>query len=131
MLLSNVASVTVPAGHYVTLYRMEASPRGVRAGSGLVLAHFGPGGDDPDEIDAIFTEALECARATPNAIHFARDAYALSDLFMPAKPSLLDAQGAIAWTVREDGLAAIRDGANVDALVARFERVALAQWLVV
>jgi hypothetical protein len=135
VLLPNADNVIVPEGHSVTAWVARPTPGIECSGAGLVLAHFGLGGDDPDEIfglvDATITE-LE-RKGESSKTEFVDDAQSIGDLFVPAKPKTRDVGLCVMWTVRQDGLAAtLHNPALGKLLVERLGRAAFVrQWVVV
>ncbi len=136
MQLTDRSNVVVPEGHSVVVYDAAAEPAVQRTESGLVLAHFGVGGDDPDEIFGVAEKADALLRSLPStspAIHFARTPRSLSKVFAPASVDTLEVRAGVVWTARQDGLATVLDvPALAERLLAVWQRLSFAHhWLAV
>jgi hypothetical protein len=135
MLLPNASSIVVPAGHFVTVYKAQPEPCVQACATGLILAHFGFGGDDPEEIIGAFEKVgmdLESKRAAPPTTHFVHEPRVISDLFAPKIPATQEVRGGVVWTVCQDGLwPMLQDQTRTNKLLSCFRRLSFTrQWLI-
>jgi hypothetical protein len=108
------------------------------AGQGLIVAQFGAGTDDPDEVMQVVDRALHDfvergADPSRPPTHFVRRATHLAELFAPATPETEEIRDGIVWAVGPQGLWPIlRDRAQTERLLGAFRRASSAgQWLIV
>lgn len=101
------ATVTVPEGHEVQIYRATAEPRLTRSRGGVWIANLGLGSDEAiQELRALMLAvegALERVGHAPVLV--ASRAERLSDLFAPADPAVAQSPGAVLWIVDRGSLA--------------------------
>lgn len=101
------ATVTVPEGHEVEIYRATAEPRLTRSRGGVWIANLGLGSDEAiQELRALMLAvegALERMGRAP--VLLASRAERLSDLFAPAEPAVAQSPGAVLWIVDRGSLA--------------------------
>ena len=104
-------SVRVPEGFSVTLHAIRSIPSVDVLESGLVLASFGSGSDDPAQLMLIIEQARAAvqrlARATPL---FATSVRGIEDLLTVESPEMAAAQRNVLWMCSGDGLRIALDG---------------------
>jgi hypothetical protein len=133
---TSTTELVVPEGHRVCGYELSLEPRVHRCEGGLVVAHFGLGGDDPEEVfEVVQSAATELQRfgATRSTITFVDTPTALSDLFSATPPATRTVRSAVAWTVCQDGLQSVlQDTTLRQRLISELHHLpAERQWFVV
>lgn len=103
--------VVVPDGHAVVIHPAPEAPAVTVSPVGVVLAHFGHGGDDPDELISLL-EAVKRASTTAapgRSRGWVGASVTLADLFAAEDPVVSVEGPALVCTIREGGLHALRD----------------------
>lgn len=110
-------TTVVPDGHQVKIHGIHIEPGVTCTEGGVILAHLGSAGDDPDrELAAITTAVDEALQG--EALTFLANAQALSDLFAPANTPIVQLRSPIVWTFHVGGVASLyADSRRVDALL--------------
>jgi hypothetical protein len=113
----------VPAGHEVTLHRASIEPGVVRSPGGVVLAHFGGAGDEPDhELDAMLRVLAERMRGdvAPAFLVNAETAITVEDLCAPAEPPSTRLESPVLWIFHYGGAAQLcADPRRLDLITER------------
>lgn len=121
-------AMRVPAGHTVQMYWASPEPNVSRSDGGVVLAHLGSAGDDPDrELESILAALGEAVRTdvAPTFLVNNQRTLSLSDLFAPAEPSVDRVMSPVIWTFHHGGAASLcTDSRRVDLVVARMRELA-------
>jgi hypothetical protein len=133
---TDATHVVVPEGHLVRGYDLLPEPQVQRCEGGLVIGHFGFGGDDADEVfDVVHMAASELDRlgTEGSTVTLVAAPLTVSGLFLPELPATITIQQGVAWTVRQDGLwSVLQDAALRKRLLSEFDRSPFKrQWLVV
>jgi hypothetical protein len=114
--MTGEASVRVPDGFSVAIYSAQLAPSVQVLPSGLVLAHFGHGSDDPSELHRTNTEARAAVQGNPDARpRFASRARSIAELLQQDSPELAPSAGTIVWTSCGDALRVVLDGGRLEA----------------
>lgn len=102
------ATITVPEGHEVQIYRATAEPRLTRSRGGVWIANLGLGSDEAIVELRAMIQAVEAAldRVGRAPVLLAAGAERLSDLLAPADPAVASTPGAVLWIVDRGSLAA-------------------------
>jgi hypothetical protein len=123
--------VTVPPGHGVRLYDVAADPFVIRTGSGVIVAHLGFGGDEPDEVDEVFEKVSALLGDRAPSVRFVSQPVAINDLFAPAPVELEELHDVVVWTARSDTFVSQMAVTSMERLLERFRRCgSRSQWLV-
>ncbi|NOU27872.1 MAG: hypothetical protein HOO96_08210 [Polyangiaceae bacterium] len=103
--------VVVPDGHAVVIHPAPETPAVTVSAVGVVLAHFGHGGDDPDELVSLLEAAKRAstAAAPGSSRGWVGASITLADLFAAEDPLVTVEAPALVCTIREGGLHALRD----------------------
>jgi hypothetical protein len=114
--VTSEGSTRVPDGFSVALHSAPLEPSVQVLPSGLVLAHFGHGSDDPSELHRTIARARVAVERNPDACpRFASRARSLADLLQLDPPELGPAIGRIVWTSCGDALRVVLDGGRLEA----------------
>ena len=135
-MLKDLSNVVVPVGHLVKTYDAQPEPSVEATSTGLLLAHLGYGGDDPDEAMSLCDEVyaqLGRTKENPPITQFVTSPRAVSDLFVPNVPVTRGIRGGVVWTARRDALTAVlEDSAARARLFSKFQELSpTPQWFIV